>query len=344
MTNPKFLTAAFVLALAALPSCKKLEKLEQAASSAAAAVQVPGKETPGAGAQDDGAGDADAKLGEKLSKYIDCFNSFSDSVHSSYNRYFDWIDEKKGITGKERNVYGLYKIDPQYCLKNLDDAKKLEPSLPDVETAAEAYRAAANDLNPLVAAAYKYYDQEDYKDDKFAKGKEMHGPLVDAFKKFFAADDALSAKVVPLNESLSERRLAALAKDPNNKLQYLIEKSVADAKKLMAVSTPKTLNDLDEAKFNAALETYDTSVTNLDTFATANKAETDKVMMFSSFLSDEQNLVKAAKALGRRKREKKDFNKEFFSSSSPQMVDGHPAQIIEKFNTVIRDKNNLSWH
>jgi hypothetical protein len=342
--NTQQITAAFVLSLAALSGCKKLENAAGAAGSAVAQL-ASAAETPGAApAGNDSAEDADGKLGDKLSKYIDCLNNFSDSVRRSHDRYLDWIDEKKGLTGKERNVYGLYTVDPQYCLKNLDEAKGLKPSLPDVETAAETYRAAANDLTPLVAQAYKYYDQKDYEDDKFAKGKEMHGPLLEAFKKFHDADDALSAKVSTLNDALSVRRLAALEKDPNSKLQYLIEKSVADAKKLVAVSTPKTLADLDEAKFTAALEAYDTSVTNLETFATANKAETDHVMTFSSFLSNEQDLVKAAKALGRRKRDKKDFNKEFFSGNAPQMVDGHPAQVIEKFNTVIRDKNGLSWH
>src|SRR5262249_39563011 len=156
-------------------------------------------------------------------------------------------------------------------------AKGLPPSLPDVEAAAEAYKTAGTEVVPLVQTAYKYYDQKDYQDDKFAKAKEMHGPLSDAFKKFFDADKALDAKVITLKDALDERRLKVLESDPNRKLQYLVEKSLADAKKLLEVAKVAKLEDLDEAKYQAALTAYDTDVTNLETFAAANKAETDKV-------------------------------------------------------------------
>ena len=62
--------------------------------------------------------DEDQELGEKLNGYIrDCMNRFSKQIHLSEQRYYSWVDEKKGPTGKERNVGGLHEIssDPAQC-------------------------------------------------------------------------------------------------------------------------------------------------------------------------------------------------------------------------------------
>jgi hypothetical protein len=336
----KATAAVIALVFLSLPGCKK-DSAPGTAGAASAALAGEQAAAPGGNAPQE---DADSQLGEKLHEYIGCFNSLSNSIHSSWDRYLDWVDEKKGITGKERHVYGLYQINgAETCMKGLDKSKGLPPSLPDVESAGEGYRAAATDLLPLVQAAYKYYDQNDYKDDAFAKAKEMHGPLSEAFKKFFEADKALDAKVVTLKDALDERRLKRLESDPSRKLQYLVEKSIADAKKLLEASKVTKLDELDEAKFQAALTAYDTDVTNLETFVGANKAEADKVSSIDSVIRYGQELVKTSKALARRKREKKDFNKEFFSNSNPRMVEGHPAQVIDKFNQLIRQTNNLRF-
>jgi hypothetical protein len=342
MTIDKATAVVIALAVLSLPGCKKDAAPGTPGAASAVAAGEPGAAPAAAGnaAQQE----ADAQLGDKLHEYIGCFNGLSSSVHSSWDRYLDWVDEKKGITGKETHVYGLYQINQaETCMKGLDKSKGLPPSLPDVEAAAEAYRTAATDLLPLVQAAHKYYDQNDYKDDKFAKAKEMHGPLSEAFKKFFDADKALDSKVITIKDALDERRLKALESDPNRKLQYLVEKSIASAKKLLEASRVTKLEDLDEAKYQAALTTYDTDVTNLETFVQNNKAEADKVTSIDSAIRDGQELVKVAKALGRRKREKKDFNKEFFSNSNPSMVEGHPAQVIDKFNSLIRQTNYLRF-
>lgn len=342
MNIEKSAAAVIALAFLSLTACKKDGGTGPA--GAGSAVAPSGEQAAAAPAGNDSQKEADAQLSEKLGEYVSCFNGLSSSVHSAWNRYLDWVDDKKGVTGKERHVYGIYQINSaDYCYKELDKAKGLPPSLPDVEAAAEAYRTAANDLVPLVQAAHKYYDQNDYKDDKFAKAKEMHGPLAEAFKKFFEADKALDAKVMTLKDALDARRLKALEADPNRKLQYLVEKSIADAKKMLEVVKVQTLDELDDAKLQAALTAYDTDVTNLETFVSANKAEADKVSSISSVISDEQELLKTVKALSRRKREKKDFNKEFFSNSNPSMVEGHPAQVIDKYNRLIRTTNSLRF-
>ena len=101
-------------------------------------------------------------------------------------RYFSWAS-KTGPTGKERIIYGTYTIyDTSDCRKNVEKANALEPREAALEAAASAYADAASKLEPLLKEADDYYQREDYKDDKMAKGKALHPRLVAAWDAFAA--------------------------------------------------------------------------------------------------------------------------------------------------------------
>jgi hypothetical protein len=339
MNKPVF--AAFaVIFVASLSGCKQIAEARKAAEALkAAASAVAQAKGPGISSEED----KDSELGSKLGEYISCMNGTSKRVVDSRNRYLSWVDEKTGPTGKERNIYGLYDINAQTCLPSLDRAKGAQPPLPEVESAAAEYRKALEELDPLVKTADKYYDQKDYKDDKMAKGKELHPQLMNAFAKFEQVSKGFEDKVTTLNDQVNARQFARLEKDPSRRLQYLSQKSLNEAKSLIKLTDIAELKELDLQKFDVALQTYDKALTELEQYASSHKPEVDKTMMFSSYLSSSQNFLKSAKELLRRKRDNKDFNKEFFSKSSPTMVDGHPAQVVEKYNSMIGDSNNLRY-
>lgn len=339
MNKPVFAACA-VLVVASLSGCKQIAEARKAAEALkAAASAVAQAKGPAISSEED----KDSELGSKLGEYISCMNGTSKRVVDSRNRYLSWVDEKTGPTGKERNIYGLYDINAQTCLPSLDRAKAAQPPLPEVESAAAEYRKALEELDPLVKTADKYYDQKDYKDDKFAKGKELHPQLMNAFAKFEQVSKGFEDKVTALNDEVNARQFARLEKDPSRRLQYLSQKSLNEAKALIKLTDIAELKELDLQKYDVALQTYDKALTELEQYASSHKAEVDKTMMFSSYLSSSQNFLKSAKELLRRKRDNKDFNKEFFSKSSPSMVDGHPAQVVEKYNSMIGDSNNLRY-
>jgi hypothetical protein len=337
------------LALSVAPiGCKRLQeakKLVDAVQSAASA-NAPG---PGAGRQGSSAAspeeEKDQALGDKLDGYINCLNNVSSRVYQSRDRYLSWVaNEKTGPSGKERIVYGLYNIETaDICAQGIDKSKAAEPALPDVDGAAASYKAALTALVPVIKKAADYYDQKNYKDDKFKGGKDMHGPLMAAFDAFDQSNKTFSAGVTKINEEIQQRSLARLEKDPSRRLQYLEMKALADGKKLVKLTHVKDLASLDVTTYQAGLDAYDKSLGELDTYADQHKDEAAKVMMFSMFMSEAKAYLKSAKDLARRKREKKDFNKEFFSNSNPSMVDGHPAQIVQKYNSMIQASNNLRF-
>ncbi len=138
----------------------------------------------------------------KMNAYVGCINRLSARSYDSRKRYFSWVG-KNGPTGKERIIYGTYTIyDTSDCRKNVEKANALEPRDAELESAATAYADAVSKLEPLLKEADDYYSQENYKDDKMAKGKALHPRLVAAWDSFASADKALRNGV----DVVSDRR------------------------------------------------------------------------------------------------------------------------------------------
>jgi Protein of unknown function (DUF3829) len=319
-----------------LSGCKQLEEARKAAQALKQTAEAKSSEL-------DSEESKDAQLSAKLGEYIDCMNGTSKRVVQSRNRYLSWADEKLGPTGKERNIYGLYELNASTCFPHLDRAKTLPPALPEVESAAAEYRKALEELDPLVKRANDYYDQNDYKDDKMAKGKALHPELMNGFAKFEQVSGGFEERVLGLNDAVNERQLARLEKDPARRLQYLAQKSQKEAKSLLQVSNVAELKELDMQKYDVLLQAYERGIVELETYVSAHQAEADKTSGLSSYVNDSKTFLKSAKELLRRKRDNKDFNKEFFSQSNPRMVEGHPAQLIENYNRAVDASNRLRY-
>lgn len=328
--------------------CKKIteelvKKTEEVVKSEAVANIAKKVEAPAAEPVGDPAATRDQQLADKLSNYIDCLNNLSRSAFNSRERYLSWAS-KDGVTGKERHTYGLYKLsDPKYCFKKIDEAKAKAPEVAEIEQAAEKYRTEYQALEAKVQTAYAYYDQKDYKDDKYAKGKEMHAPLMAAFAAFESANKTFEGLVVTLNEEVAARELERVSKDPERQLEYRGRKLTSVAKEVVKASNVESLSALDGTLYASKVENLSAAIEDLETYVTSHPEEAEKAQGEDRLLSEGKELQKAAKELLRRKRENKDFNKEFFSRNAPQMVEGHPAQVIEKYNSFIRVSNSARY-
>lgn len=315
----------------------------------ASACQKTGTDASGTAtgtAESASAGDeeADNDLSNKLGKYIDCLNSVTPNVTSSRDRYFRWVDEKAGLTGKETSVQGLSTLhSTEYCVKYIDEAKTLKPALAEIETAAEAYKTHLAEFTKLVKTAADYYEQGNYKDDQFAKGKEYHTQLVAGFDKFKTLNEALDTKVTKMNDEVSARRLARLEKDPSAKFEFLYAKAMAEGKSLIKFADIETLDALQMDPYSKQLAAFETSVTELDGYADSHKEEASKVSGMSSLIGDMKEFLKASKELQRRKRDNKDFAKEDAPAGMWDHVAGHPAQLIDKYNEMINESNRTRF-
>jgi hypothetical protein len=331
------ISVALAFGALSLGSCKMLSQLKKSGEAATKAAEGA-KGTQGATAPSS-ADEKDAQLSEKLEGYIYCMNYETSSVYRMKGGYLRDVDATKGPTGKERNIY-VTDISPEACIKRIDEAKSKPPAMPELETAAAKYETTLGALAKLTRTAHDYYDQKNFKDDKFAQGIAMHRPLMSALDDFEKADKSFEDLVTKLNDGLQQRRLARLKDDPKAQLEYQIAKSGDEAKQLAHFAEIESLAKLDAAGYQAALNQYDQTYQALNTYIEAHPAEADKVLMLSIFRSASSDYLKAAKELMRRKRDNKDFAKEF---GSPEHIEGHPAQVLAKYNDLVNRSNSLQF-
>ena len=88
-------------------------------------------------------------------------------------------------------------------------------------------------LEPLLKEADDYYEQENYKDDKMAKGKALHPRLVAAWDAFASADKALRDGVDAINDRRALERLAEIEKTEGRKARYHVEALMIQAKRVL---------------------------------------------------------------------------------------------------------------
>ena len=280
----------------------------------------------------------EGSLVKKSNLYItECFNKYSNSIVSSYNRYQSWIrDIEAGPTGKESLVYGLYDIngDGADCAKAVGDAKAMQPSLPDVEDAADKYVTSLKEVVAKIAEVYNYYEQEDYKDDAFAKGKQSHPALLAAFKDFQSVNATFAAEVDQLEDQVANDEIERLKAEPGKEYEVLIVETGIKAKKVKNFLQEKQFEQITADELTPMIEDFDKTVEALRT-TKSSKAMAD------SYVRACDDFTKAMKEMMRRIRDGKKFSeseRRFIEMGSGWMVEGSPGKVIKAYNDMIMQR------
>lgn len=294
----------------------------------------------------DAQAEADRALNEKLGNYIsDCLNAFNDSMGQSDERYFLWVgSEETGPTGRERHVYGTYTVnEPTQCRAAVTKAAAMLPADQALHAAAEAYISALETAVPLINDAYRYYEQEDYRDDGFAKGRQMHAPLVAAFKAFRDARAQLSTLVDAQSRALTERRISRLAGDPAQATHVAVERAILLAQDLVNATKgwkveSRKLVGIELEPFQALVTSFEARINELRATPDAGRA--------GSFASDADGLLQHAKGTMRRIRDGQAFSRGELmnlSGSGAWMCDGAPPRMLKEYNDLVDTYNGIQW-
>ena len=204
---------------------------------------------------------------------------------------------KEGPTGRERIIYGTYTIyDTSDCRKNVEKANALEPHDAELEAAATAYAEAVSKLEPLLKEADDYYSQQDYKDDKMAKGKALHPRLVAAWNAFESADQKLRNGVEAINDKRALEKLAEIEKSEGKQARYHVEALMIQAKRVLRA---EEADKPDVAAITQALNDYESMVKGAEQFTGSGS----DAKIGSFFIGNAKSYLVTAKALMRRIRD-----------------------------------------
>jgi hypothetical protein len=268
---------------------------------------------------------------EKLNAYVGCINRLSARSYQSRERYFSWAD-RKGPTGKERIIYGTYTIyDTSDCRKNVEKANALEPRDAALEAAASSYAEAVSKLEPLLKEADDYYSQEDYKDDKMAKGKALHPRLVAAWDAFAVADRKLRDNVEAINDKRALDKLAEIEQSEGRKARYHVEALMINAKRVLRT---QDATNPDIAEISKALTEYENIVKAAEGVSGAEGG----AKIGSMFISNAKSFLTTGKQLMRRIRDKTPYSsgdKMMINAGSGWMVEGSPARLLRDYNQLV---------
>ena len=277
-----------------------------------------------------------SSLTEKLNAYVGCLNRLSSRAFDAHARYFSWVG-KKGPTGKERIIYGTYTIyDTSDCRTGVERANTLEPRNGELEDAASAYVDAVVALEPLLKDADDYYSQEDYKDDKMAKGKALHPKLVAAWTAFADADTKLRSSIDVIQDMLAAEELVTIESTEGRNARYHIQALMMHAKRLVRVQSAEKP---DLPKITETLGEYEAITKATEAYAAENKD--DKIG--SSFISSAKSFLVTAKQLMRRVRDKVPYSSGeqmiLNSGGGSWMVEGSPGRLMHDYNQLVDSYN-----
>jgi hypothetical protein len=186
----------------------------------------------------------------------------------------------------------------------------------------------------LLKQADDYYQQENYKDDKMAKGKALHPQLVAAWDAFAAADKALRSNVEIINDKRAADRLAEIEAKDGRKARWHIESLMIHAKR---VQRAQNAEKPDLAAITQALTDYEGIVKATDTFATSGEGK-----IGGSFVNDAKSFLTTAKQLMRRIRDKTPYSqgdRMMLSGGGGWMVEGSPPRLLRDYNQLIESYN-----
>jgi uncharacterized protein DUF3829 len=344
----KFISILLAIAVLAIAGCGKLRQLDEAVLGAVKGkveqkVQEAGKpassseapQNPVATAIKEAVGgDPDRDLKEELNGYVECINRSQPRAEQSYNRYLSWVSKSAGPNCNERYItYGLYSLYDDSIEKCNQAAKRGAegaPSLPDLEKAAADMAKCNADLVPLVKKASDYYDQQDFKDDKCAKAKEMHPLLIATFERCFAAAKILGDGAEKLKTETDKREIAKMEQQGQSFRLNSLKLLVSARELLKTINTsgqgPIATKDVYTPKCLEVEKNFQA----LDDYTTAHKEEIDKAFWGSAFLSSAKEFNGAAKFLRRDLDEGKDPTSEAQS-------------FIDRYNSMINDSNNVRF-
>jgi hypothetical protein len=301
--------------------------------------------------------DADEQMLEKLDAYIICLNTLSSPVHQTRARYFSWVDPKKGVTGNERVVLGLFDIPNDTvtkCTTGLAKAKTLPPSDSKLEAAGDDFAKTVTDLDALIEEVFQYYENKNYKDDKFAKGKAIHPRLVTAFQNFSKADNTLHSTLDGITKPLSKRTLDRIDREEGRKFRWHRKNVLIQARELVEAGDPVGEDDfIDFALVNAEFTDMDTALTGLQAYGAIHKKDLDAQSNptwplassnFDQFSRAAEDYRKKAREQMRCLRDApakaKTANGKLDPDKLPACPDGNPREVVAKYNAFIRTSND----
>lgn len=283
---------------------------------------------------------------KKFNAFIECSNRVDERVILDYQEYIRDTKDQPALTGgggKSKNssswsapTLGFvsdFEVEKVNALKKAIDAA---PPLDPLDRIGREYAAAFDKLYALTKEAIDYYKQKDYKDDNFKKGKELHEPLLAAYKNFENASKQMSGEIDLLEDANLHEDFAELEKQGVSDTRYQVLNLRIAAKKLYRASQQ---SDVSFETFDPLLQNFSQALDEAKKFAAANKNADEnksfgdeklKGLVYSDGSVIGEKFQIEAKEFGRHLRDE---------HKTPESGSGSPKSMSDEYNNLINAFN-----
>lgn len=283
--------------------------------------------------------DAQQALTAKLNAYIGCFNRVDSQIHAGAKYYAgSFQDPVAGPTGRETRMIGPYDVsdyDMTVCGGPLTDAIAAPPSLPDLDAAAGRYHQALEALRPLSHQLRDYYERGDNEDDDFAKGKQLHAPLMSALSDFVEASEAFSAELDAQNDAAQREQLKVLEQAEGRTREYYRLAMMLDAKEIIGLMQDDAF---DLARASELLQQFN----QISDEAHAKVADQDPGKLdWNSFETSAEKFRREGKARLKRVTEKTPYTalEKRWLTNPTTAPEGSPTRLLKAYNDLVFQSN-----
>lgn len=276
---------------------------------------------------------------EKLNILIKQFNRFSMGVYRVYPYYERYFGTNPDKYKKSRSGY-IVEIFQKLDKSAFERAKKVD-ILHELDVLIDAYYLSAKEVKKRSNDAYEYYNMKDYKNDKYAKGKQMHKPLLEAYNRFFKVDEVLKNKVETIQDALDEAYFKKL-KEQGNEFAYLRGMSLLESKRFLKAVHNKTIKETQLAIIEPLLKQIRQYYNELKAMRDEDEEAYDRIDGSSMYFNALKYYTIAAKDLTFRVKDKKPYSKREkhqLSGIAAWMVKPSVGDVSNKYNKLVEAYN-----
>ncbi|MCM7822672.1 YiiG family protein [Enterobacter hormaechei] len=282
---------------------------------------------------------------EKIDIYASCFNEIDNTIYESTDRYVSWLsDYINGPTGKEVEINGTYPIDYDIsmCEADVARAQKMLPGIKAMDDIAGKYIASAKQIIPLINEMNDYYQGNNYKNDHFKKGKNLHKRFVLVFDEFEKESKEYSTNLREINTQRQLMQLKDIEVKEGESFNYYALLMIVNNKEFNHLAE-NDIFDTDQAALQ--IKKLEGIVLKLrEKEQDGLKGGEARVVLVPAFIRDAQEYVINAKSRVRRVKDNVPYTEEEESllQDSPEAVDGTYQKMLESFNKMILSYNNFN--
>lgn len=284
-------------------------------------------------------------LSRKLDPYLVCLAEQSPSVFDARRHYLSWSGSGSSAPRCDR-PFELQELPSSAdCLSELERARTMQPGLPDLERAANAYAGALSRMVELLASARASLRSDAPRRDRCVRAVDLHGQLIAGWEHFAAADGRLRDSVEHKQALLREHELARTLARFGRGLRYFHKRTeITAARALWAARKHSRAPRASLEMLTTVLAEYEATVQALEKAAKRNPRATRDVFFWDSFVAQAREFLGAIKELYGRVKTGRSFDEKEsarLDTGFAHWVDGSYAKVAHEYEELQRISGNL---